>query len=55
MTSLEALNTAGPFVSKYELAQQTGITCHRIWVTGSVGELWSQSKFMCLTFGLGPK
>lgn len=36
-TSLEAVNTAGPFVSEYELAQQTGIAYPRLWVIESRG------------------
>lgn len=36
-TSLEAVSTAGPFVSDCELAQQTGIAYPRIWVLESVG------------------
>lgn len=36
-SSLEAVNTAGPFVSKYELAQQTGIVYPKIWVVESMG------------------
>lgn len=36
-TSLEAVNAAGPFVSKYELAQQTGIAYPKIWVVESMG------------------
>lgn len=57
-TSLEAVNTAGPFVSEYELAQQTGIAHPKIWVIElpwELGEVWSQSKFTCLTPGSGPK
>lgn len=36
-TSLEAVNTAGPFVSGCEVAQQTGIAYPRIRVLESVG------------------
>lgn len=36
-TSWEAVNTAGPFVSEFELAQQTGIAYPGIWVVESMG------------------
>lgn len=36
-TSLEAVKTAGPLVSEYELAQQTGIAYPKIWAIESMG------------------
>lgn len=36
-TSLEAVNTAGPFINEYELGQQAGVASPRDWVVESVG------------------
>lgn len=38
-SSWEAVNRAGPFVSEFELAQQTGIAYPGIWVAESMGAL----------------
>ncbi|KAK2513964.1 hypothetical protein Q9233_015218 [Columba guinea] len=49
-SSWEAVNRAGPFVSEFELAQQTGIAYPAIWVAESMGA--SRVHFsMCMLHG----